>query len=66
MTEQNDRIHKIWKDAGRPFKWDRGIEASVSVAKGKITPEEARREHDRQIQAGWDVEGNLKGDQGDG
>jgi O-acetyl-ADP-ribose deacetylase (regulator of RNase III) len=66
VIEQQTKIQNIWKAARRPFRWDQGIDPAISIAKGKITPEEAEREHQRQIEKGWDVEGNLKGDTGDG
>jgi hypothetical protein len=60
VTEQHARLHSIWADADRPYTHQHGVPASQSIASGKLTPEEAAKEHERQKNLGWDVEGNLE------
>jgi hypothetical protein len=59
VREQYNRIREIWRDAGIPYEWDKGIDPQVSIEKGKILPESAKKEHERQKELGWDVEGNI-------
>ncbi len=55
MREQHDRILDIWAKALIPYEWDKGIDPARSIAKGKLTPEEADKENRRQKEMGWDV-----------
>jgi hypothetical protein len=32
----------------------------LSIATGKLTPQEAEKEHQRQKDLGWDVSGNIE------
>ncbi|WWC88817.1 uncharacterized protein L201_003730 [Kwoniella dendrophila CBS 6074] len=59
VVEQHDRLHKIWSDANRPYDIENGVSPKLSIKKGKQTPEEAQKEHQRQKELGWDVGGNL-------
>ncbi|RXK41661.1 hypothetical protein M231_01161 [Tremella mesenterica] len=59
VKEQHARLLKIWEDAGRPYTHENGIPPSQSMAKGRLTPEEAEKEHQRQMDLGWDVDGNI-------
>ncbi|GFZ45356.1 hypothetical protein JCM24511_03082 [Saitozyma sp. JCM 24511] len=59
VEEQHDRLLKIWSDADRPYSAEHGVPPRLSIAKGRLTPEEAAKEHERQKELGWDVQGNL-------
>jgi hypothetical protein len=58
-VEQHARIMDVWREAGRPYEPGHGVDLSTSVEKGKMLPEEARKEHERQKEMGWDVDGNI-------
>lgn len=49
----------VWREAGRPYEAGHGVDLAASVQKGNLLPEEARKEHERQKELGWDVEGNI-------
>lgn len=59
VVEQHARLLQIWADANRPYDHENGVEPHLSIAKGRMTPEEAAKEHQRQKEMGWDVQGNL-------
>jgi hypothetical protein len=59
VREQHERILEIWSDADRPYSADSGVHPRDSIAKGRLTPEEAAKEHQRQKDMGWDVKGNV-------
>lgn len=50
---------EVWREAGRPYEPGHGLDLSLSIEKGKMLPEEARKEHERQKEMGWDVDGNI-------
>lgn len=60
VEEQQARLHQIWADADRPYTHEHGVDPKLSIAKGKILPEDAQKEHQRQKELGWDVNGNLE------
>lgn len=60
MREQHRRLLQVWSDAGRDYAAENGVPPRESIAKGKITPQEAEKEHQRQKEMGWDVQGNLE------
>jgi len=62
VRTQHARLLSIWEEADRPYTHEHGISPSLSIAKGKITPSEAEKEHQRQKDLGWDVHGNLDKD----
>jgi hypothetical protein len=59
VEEQHARLLQIWADADRPYSHEHGVPPRLSIAKGRLTPEEAAKEHQRQKDLGWDVQGNL-------
>lgn len=59
VIEQHARILKVWREAGRPYEAGHGVDLDISVQKGRQLPEEARKEHERQKEMGWDVDGNI-------
>ncbi len=59
VEEQHARLLQVWQDADRPYSHEHGVAPRLSIAKGNFTPEEARKEHQRQKDLGWDVEGNV-------
>lgn len=59
VVEQHARILDVWRTADRPFEPGHGVDLEVSVQKGRQLPEEARKEHERQKEMGWDVDGNI-------
>jgi hypothetical protein len=59
VIEQHERMLKVWREAGRPYEPGHGVPIETSVQKGKQLPEEARKEHERQKEMGWDVDGNI-------
>ncbi|KAI5453389.1 hypothetical protein NCC49_005868 [Naganishia albida] len=59
VVEQHARIMEVWREAGRPYEPGHGLDLSLSIEKGKMLPEEARKEHERQKEMGWDVDGNI-------
>jgi hypothetical protein len=60
VREQHARLLQIWSDADRPYSHDQGVAPALSIKKGKMTPDEAEKEHQRQKDMGWDVHGNLE------
>jgi len=62
VREQHARLLSIWEEADRPYSHEHGVSPSLSIAKGKMTPNEAEKEHQRQKDLGWDVHGNLDKD----
>ncbi|KIR36347.1 hypothetical protein I352_01295 [Cryptococcus deuterogattii MMRL2647] len=60
VREQHSRLLQVWSDAGRKYTPENGVPPRESIAKGKITPQEAEKEHQRQKELGWDVQGNLE------
>lgn len=60
VGQQHDRLLSIWAAADRPYTAGHGVEPRLSIAKGKMTPQEAAKEHERQKELGWDVLGNLE------
>jgi hypothetical protein len=59
VREQHQRLIDIWADADRPYTHEHGVAPRLSLEKGKLTPEEAAKEHQRQKDLGWDVKGNI-------
>lgn len=59
VIEQHQRLYDIWQGADRPYTHEHGVDPKLSIAKGKLTPEEAAKEHQRQKDLGWDVNGNI-------
>jgi hypothetical protein len=59
VREQRNRLLSIWENSTREWAYDQGISPRLSIAKGKIVPEGAKEEHQRQKALGWDVSGNL-------
>ncbi|OCF31309.1 hypothetical protein I316_07095 [Kwoniella heveanensis BCC8398] len=60
VREQHARLLQIWSEADRPYTPEMGVDPRLSVKKGKQTPEEAQKEHQRQKELGWDVGGNIE------
>ena len=60
VIEQHSRLLQIWSDADRPYDHKNGVAPHLSIAKGRMTPQEAAKEHERQKEMGWDVHGNLE------
>ena len=60
VEEQHARLHSIWTDADRPYSHEHGVSPRISMAKGRLTPGEAEKEHQRQKDLGWDVTGNIQ------
>ena len=60
VEEQHARLHTIWADADRPYSHEHGVSPRMSIAKGRLTPGEAEKEHQRQKDLGWDVNGNIQ------
>lgn len=60
--EQHERLYDIWAAADRPYTYEHGVPPTLSIAKGKLTPENAAKEHQRQKDLGWDVSGNIPED----
>lgn len=59
VGEQVERIHDIWKMAGRPYEANNGVARSISIASGKKQPPAAIAEKQRQKELGWDVKDNV-------
>jgi len=59
VREQHNRLLSIWENSTQEWAYDQGISPRLSIAKGKIVPEGAKEEHQRQKALGWDVSGNL-------
>jgi hypothetical protein len=59
VREQRNRLLSIWENSTREWAYDQGISPRLSIVKGKIVPEGAKEEHQRQKALGWDVSGNL-------
>ncbi|ORY31443.1 hypothetical protein BCR39DRAFT_526792 [Naematelia encephala] len=59
VQDQHDRLLQIWADADRPYSHEHGVAPRLSIQKGRMTPEEAEKEHQRQKDLGWDVQGNV-------
>jgi len=59
VREQHNRLISIWENSTQEWAYDQGISPRLSIAKGKIVPEGAKEEHQRQKALGWDVSGNL-------
>ncbi|KAK8858457.1 hypothetical protein IAR55_002684 [Kwoniella newhampshirensis] len=59
VQEQHARLLQIWADEDRPYTHEHGIPPRISIANGKMTPTEAEKEHQRQKELGWDVQGNI-------
>lgn len=59
VAEQHDRILKIWADADRPYTHEHGVAMRLSIAKGKMITEGAKKENERQKEMGWDVKDNV-------
>jgi len=59
VEEQHSRLLEIWAAADRPYSPEHGVPPRLSIAKGRLTPEGAAKEHQRQKDMGWDVNGNL-------
>ncbi|GMK57377.1 hypothetical protein CspeluHIS016_0402110 [Cutaneotrichosporon spelunceum] len=59
VEEQVERIHNVWKLAGRPFEANNGVARHISIASGKRKPEAAAAEEQRQKEMGWDVKDNV-------
>jgi hypothetical protein len=60
VEEQHDRLLKVWADAERPYTYEHGVAPKLSIANGKIRPEGVEKEHQRQKDLGWDVQGNIE------
>lgn len=60
MREQHERLLRIWSEADRPYSHEHGVPPKLSIATGKLTPQEAEKEHQRQKDLGWDVSGNIE------
>lgn len=60
VVEQHANLHDIWAKADRPYTAEHGVAPRLSIAKGRLTPEEAAKEHQRQKDLGWDVNGNIE------
>ena len=54
MNEKN-KILKIWEDAGRKYEVGQGVEPRLSIEHGKVQPDAAAKEKQRQKDLGWDV-----------
>jgi hypothetical protein len=60
VEEQHNRLLQIWADADRPYAAEHGVSSRESMKKGKVVPDGAAKEHQRQKDLGWDVHGNLE------
>ena len=59
VVDRHKNLYEIWAAADRPYSHEHGVSPRLSIAKGKLTPETAAKEHQRQKDLGWDVKGNL-------
>lgn len=59
VSEQQNRILEVWREAGRPYEAGHGVDLVTSVESGKRVPEGVIKEHERQKELGWDVAGNI-------
>ncbi|KAJ9127215.1 hypothetical protein QFC24_001453 [Naganishia onofrii] len=59
VSEQQNRILEVWREAGRPYEAGHGVDLATSVESGKRVPEGVIKEHERQKELGWDVAGNI-------
>lgn len=55
FLEEQAKVRKIWSDAGKAYRPEEGVEWRKSVEAGRIQPEAAKLEYERQKAAGWDV-----------
>ncbi|ODO01524.1 hypothetical protein I350_06344 [Cryptococcus amylolentus CBS 6273] len=61
VWEQHARLLDLWAQAGRQYTPENGVLPKESREKGKIMPEKAEKEQQRQKEMGWDVQGKEMG-----
>ncbi|KAL7418040.1 hypothetical protein BDY24DRAFT_335088 [Mrakia frigida] len=55
FRNEKAKILKIWEEAGRKYEVGQGVEPRLSIEHGKLQPDAAAKEKQRQKDMGWDV-----------
>ncbi|KAL7416438.1 hypothetical protein BDY24DRAFT_438946 [Mrakia frigida] len=55
FLEEQAKVRKVWSDAGKAYTPQEGVDWRKSVEVGRVQPDAARKEWERQKAAGWDV-----------
>lgn len=59
VLQQHQRILDAWAKEARPYDEHNGVSPAKSAMLGKIFPDQAKQEHERQKELGWDVAKNV-------